>query len=195
MIKYKYKINEEMVRWVTEVYVRTNQQLGWWVLFANPTAGPWKTMVLPSEQGIVTEIYRFSREEERPDLILVNDEKEIILIVETKDKYKKLIIDTQMEKSVRVMRNMSQVLQNCVNENWNKRKGYRLIPSFSWFSQEKEAILAENNSVQECFRRHDLQDNGRDLLNIVVTKDPDDKLVNNFVFKGKISHDLNTLIN
>ncbi len=129
------------------------------------------------------------------DLILVNDEKEIILIVETKDKYKKLIVDTQMEKSVRVMRNMSQVLQNCVNENWNKRKGYQLIPSFSWFSQEKEAILAENNSVQECFRRHDLQNNGRDLLNIVVTKDPDDKLVNNFVFKGKISHDLSTLIN
>jgi len=81
MNEYEYSINEEITRWVLEVYIN-NHTDNWKIAFTNPTAGPWKKIIAPSTSK---EIYRFIREEARPDLIIVNDILSTILIIEAKD--------------------------------------------------------------------------------------------------------------
>ncbi len=85
MINYTFNSNEEIARWSTEVYLKNHVDLGWWVAFTNPTAGPWKKILALSEEGTFVEIHRFIREGERPDLILVNDKLKVVVIVEAKD--------------------------------------------------------------------------------------------------------------
>ncbi len=57
---------------------------GWWVAFTNPIAGPWKKITALDGTGLPVEIYRFEREGERPDLILVNDIFKLVMIVKQK---------------------------------------------------------------------------------------------------------------
>ena len=63
---YSYTINEEIVRWAFEVFLRNKSEDKWWVAFTNPTAGPWKKIEAPNNGGKLFEIYRFAREEDRP---------------------------------------------------------------------------------------------------------------------------------
>src|SRR5581483_5500662 len=143
MINYTFNISEEIARWVTEVYVRSHKSLGWWVAFTNPIAGPWKKITALNGEGIPVEVYRFEREGERPDLILVNDEHKLIIIIEAKDYYQKLVASDQMKKSVRVIEEISSILKNCGNKHWEIRKNYRIIPSFIWFCYDSRTILDE----------------------------------------------------
>jgi hypothetical protein len=189
-MKYSYEINEEIARWVTEVYIRTQRSKDWWVAFTNPIAGPWKKITALNGEGVPIEIYRFEREGERPDLILVNDKYKLIIIIEAKDFYQKLVAGDQMEKSVRVIAEVSKILEDCKNEHWGERSTYRIVPSFLWFAPDPKKILEEDSKVRSAFEKSSGM-NKDDLLNIVITKDPSSgELFNNFVYKGKVNKDL-----
>jgi len=189
MTNYDFTINEEIARWVTEVYVRQHQKLGWWVAFTNPIAGPWKKITALNGEGVPVEIYRFEREGERPDLILVNDRLKTILIVEAKDFVQKLIAEDQMIKSVRVIEEITSILKNCPSEHWLSRKDYKIISSFLWYTENDADIPAEDKLVRSSFESHSDAD-GDGLLNIVITKDKDGNLKNNFVRSSGINREL-----
>jgi hypothetical protein len=193
-INYKYKINEEIVRWSTEIYLKSNKELNWWIAFTNPTAGPWKKLNAFTSTGDYVEVYRFDREEERPDLVLVNDKLERILIVEAKDYCCRLITEQQMKKSINVIEQMSSVLMNCDNIHWKKRIKYKVVSSFLWFCENITDILKEDSQVAETFNQHNKNHISNDLLNFIITADDNDNLVNNFVYKGKIFKKLDFLI-
>lgn len=189
MINYTFDINEEIARWVTEVYIRQSQGMGWWIAFTNPIAGPWKKITALNGEGIPVEIYRFEREGERPDLIIVNDTLKTILIVEAKDFVSKLIATDQMTKSVRVINGITSILQNCPNENWLKRKDYTILPSFLWYTENEQDIRSEDTLVRDSFATLSESDSTR-IVNIVVTKDGNGDLKNNFVTEKQISDSL-----
>ena len=189
-MKYTYEINEEIARWVTEVYIRNQQKLGWWIAFTNPIAGPWKKITALNKEGIPVEIYRFEREKERPDLVLVNDLYKLIIIIEAKDYYQKLITGDQMKKSVRVINEVSKILKDCGNENWVARSTYRILGSFLWFSPDPLKIHEEDKKVRESFEKNSNKDS-KELINIVISKEiKTGNLVNNFILKDKITSDL-----
>lgn len=190
MINYTYNLNEEIARWATEVYIKENPKLNWWIAFTNPTAGPWKKVVVPSEDGTSVEIYRFVREEERPDLILVNDDLGAILIVEAKDYVEKLITNDQMIKSIRVIEAMTKMLSQSENPHWAKRKGYKIIPAFLWMCESASNIQKEDDLIQSEFLAK-WTGPKTDILNIVISKDAKENLANAFVFKKQIFQDLN----
>ena len=189
MINYTFNISEEIARWVTEVYVRNHQKLGWWVAFTNPIAGPWKKITALNGEGVPVEIYRFERDGERPDLVLVNDKYKLIIIIEAKDYYQKLIAVDQVTKSVRVIDDISSILRNCGNEHWVSRKDYKIIPSFLWFCEDSEKILDEDRIVGDTYAKYSKSDR-KDLLNIVICRDENNNLNNNFVYQGKINKEL-----
>ena len=189
MIKYSFNINEEIARWVTEVYIRNQQKNGWWVAFTNPIAGPWKKITALDGTGLPVEIYRFEREGERPDLILVNDIFKLVIIVEAKDYYHKLLVPTQMTKSVRVIEDISTILTKCPNKNWENRINYKILASFLWYSEDQQKLLSEDLLVREAFKKYSKKD-ADELLNIVISKDKSGNLSNNFIYKHTISQDL-----
>lgn len=189
MIKYTFNINEEIARWVTEVYVRNQQELGWWVAFTNPIAGPWKKITALNGEGVPVEIYRFEREGERPDLVLVNDKYKIVIVVEAKDTYQKIVALDQMKKSARVIEEISSILKTCPNEHWSKRMNYTILPSFLWFSEDEKNLLNEDGIVKQSFEKFSKL-NSESLINIIITRDASGNLHNNFLYKGKISRDL-----
>lgn len=189
MINYTFDINEEIARWVTEVYVRQSQDMGWWIAFTNPIAGPWKKITALNGEGVPVEIYRFEREGERPDLIIVNDRLKTILIVEAKDFVSKLIATDQMTKSVRVINGITSILQNCPNENWLERKDYTILPSFLWYTEDEQDIRSEDGLVRDSFAALSESDSTK-VVNIVVTKGGNGDLKNNFVTEKQISDSL-----
>lgn len=189
MINYNFNISEEIARWVTEVYVRNQQSLGWWVAFTNPIAGPWKKITALNGEGVPVEVYRFEREGERPDLVLVNDKYKLIIIVEAKDYYQKLIAADQMKKSVRVIEEISLILKNCGNEHWKTRRDYKILPSFLWFCEDSAKILDEDRIVKNSFAQYS-KSNTEDLVNMIICRDGSNILNNNFVFQGKINKEL-----
>lgn len=189
-MKYSYEINEEIARWVTEVYIRNQQKNGWWIAFTNPIAGPWKKINALNGEGVPVEIYRFEREGERPDLILVNDIYKLIIIIEAKDFYQKLVVDDQMKKSVRVIVDVSKILKDCRNEYWVGRSAYKILPAFLWFTPEISNILEEDKKVRMAFDKAS-KIGSKNLLNIVITKNVETgDLFNNFLYKDKINKDL-----
>lgn len=188
-INYDFNLNEEIARWATEVYIKKNPELGWWVAFTNPTAGPWKKIVAQTESGTLIEIHRFTRDGERPDLILVNDRLKLILIIEAKDYIEKLITEDQMKKSIRVVSEMSNILGQIDNKEWQARKGYRIIPGFLWMCEKSEDITKEDQIVRKSFQK--LSSSSVAPLNIVILKDEDGSLANYFLYQEKIFSDLN----
>ena len=94
----KFKITEEVVRQSVEVGFKQSDH--WKIAFTNPTAGPWKMIKLGAYEG--GHDLRYAKEEDRPDLILFNRQAKLFLVFEAKDLIKKLIDETQIEKSVAV---------------------------------------------------------------------------------------------
>jgi len=148
---YKFKVDEEVARWTLEVHLQVDRSAAahWWVAFSNPTAGPWKRLMAKTGEGEV-EVYRYRREEERPDLIIVSDILKAVLIVEAKDNHDKLLKERQMVKSIRVMREMEAQLVNLGdNPAWDVRAQYSYIPGFLW--GEARDIEAESRAVANAY--------------------------------------------
>lgn len=181
-----YKISEEITRWVFEVYVKTHGHLNWWIAFTNPTAGPWKKIIATDHEGISHEIHRFEKEEERPDLILVNDPLKAIIISEAKDFVEKLINYKQMDKSFRVIKAVSEVLQECEVTKWQDRRNYKIIPSFLWFcrgdiEEENKLVLNSLNKISRSL--------STSALNVIINKEASG-MIPRFYYKGKIHDEL-----
>lgn len=94
----EYRLTEEVARQAVEVAIRKGGE--WHVSFSNPTAGPWKMIQLPKEYG--SHIFRYKKEEDRPDLILLSPKHEIGLVLEAKDSLAKLFAPGQLQKSTEV---------------------------------------------------------------------------------------------
>jgi len=187
MNEYEYSINEEITRWVLEVYIN-NHTDNWKIAFTNPTAGPWKKIIAPSTSK---EIYRFIREEARPDLIIVNDILSTILIIEAKDDYRKLLDNAQMKKSIDVYDNISRIYDKSSIKDISKKKHYNKIPSFLWFSKDIRNILNESDKVIEL---HDsLADTKRNIINIVILQKSNGNLYPHFIYDKKIYEDIGQL--
>jgi hypothetical protein len=185
ILPYTFEVNEEIARWTLEIFLYEHGDLGWWIAFTNPTAGPWKTISSINTDGKLEEIYRFTREENRPDLVLVNDELKIIVIMEAKEEVSSLLKNDQMIKSVEVIENMKKILSSLINKSWLKRRSYKIIPGFLWYAGEREKAIPESKSVDNFFNQH----NSNELdhpLNVAILKE-DDRLLPIFMFRGKSS--------
>lgn len=138
------RLNEEIARWAFEILFRNNSP--WKIAFTNPTAGPWKTIKATSKiNGIEGEVYRFILEEDRPDIIMVNDTLETVIIFEAKDSLTKLIDKTQAKKSAEVVVKLSSILHSKGdNDYWRGREKYKVILGLLWGSTD----FPENNTAK-----------------------------------------------
>lgn len=173
---YKYRLTEEIARWVLEVYVQNNQvsKKHWWIAFTNPTAGPWKRLMAKTHEGMV-EAYRFRREEGRPDLVLVNDDLKVVLIIEAKDTHRRLVDAKQMSKSVSVIVAMREQL-GALSDHvaWASRSSYSYIPGFLWTRSNDP--LQEHRAVTQAFTTATRDRSEPALVNWVIVRDANGNL-------------------
>jgi len=143
MKKYTYKLTEEIARWAFEVKCR--QSADWYIAFTNPTAGPWKVIKCTDREGKLGEVYRFDLEETRPDIIIVNDKLEIVIIIEAKDSLNKLLAGDQAEKSVMVVANLFKTLSGLYKSPfWGHRTKYAIVTGLLW-GAKKNSTLSDRN--------------------------------------------------
>lgn len=148
---YSFKLTEEIARWIFEVKIKNS--LYWYIAFTNPTAGPWKSIKCKDKNGNIGEVHRFSRDEERPDILLVNDELQIVLIIEAKDSLSKLKNDNQAKKSVNVVLELGRILNaKKTNIYWGNRADYKIITGLLWGANSKSSPK-EREELFEVYRK------------------------------------------
>lgn len=186
--KYTYKINEEISRWVFEVYLRTNPiaRRNWKIAYANPSGGPWKRISVENLEGKLVELYRFGREELRPDLIVINDELRTILVIEAKDAYSKLFADSQIQKSLIMFKAINQSLSSLAVKEWELRKSYQILPGFLWpglsasddFDKLNERFRKEGGkSISAYLMGIIIENSGSGLVPKILLLGPDSKFI------------------
>jgi hypothetical protein len=147
--KYDVRLTEEVARFAFEVYIDGNAD-DWFIAFTNPTAGPWKTLKVPDSSGRMVEVYRFFREEERPDVVLVSDRDRVVLIIEAKDKIAQLAAGLQPEKSSRVVAAMRDVLSSLAdNPLWSQRASYQYIGGLLWGNADGASGIDEAELLRD----------------------------------------------
>lgn len=131
------RLNEEIARWAFEILFKSNNS--WKISFTNPTAGPWKTIKAVSEStGAEGEVYRFILEEDRPDIIMYNDDLQAIIIIEAKDSLEKLLVRDQAIKSAAVVVKLANILRaKGTNPFWRGRENYKVILGLLWGSTDQ----------------------------------------------------------
>lgn len=126
-----YRLTEEVVRWRLELEFQATDE--WWIAFTNPTAGPWKRLMGRDQDGREGEVYRFPREEARPDIVAVSDVRQMVLIIEAKDAIDKLMRLDQARKSARVVLDLARKLGSIRrNPFWADRAGYTVVAGLLW---------------------------------------------------------------
>ncbi|NQT06924.1 MAG: hypothetical protein HQ575_05220 [Candidatus Omnitrophica bacterium] len=180
--KIPYKITEEIVRFAFEVYIGRFAKK-WSILFTNPTAGPWKKIVLNTGETSM-EIGRYKREEKRPDLILFLKDPAICIVVEAKDAFNKINNEDQIEKSFSVFKKERKRIQEHSAFNTFINKDIHFINSYLWYDTTAKNIDTLKNSY---FRQHV---NEGHLLCIVGTKKD-----GNLCFKGELVAKNEALLN
>jgi len=145
------RLNEELARWAFEILFKENSS--WKIAFTNPTAGPWKTIKAVSKNtGKEGEVYRFILEEDRPDIILYNDEIESVIIFEAKDSLGKLMEKKQAEKSAEVVIKLARILNGKQsNPYWEGRENYKIILGLLWGSTDMEESEKEKDCLYDCY--------------------------------------------
>lgn len=145
-------LNEELARWAFEIIFIKNTS--WRVAFTNPTAGPWKTIKATSKTSYkVGEVYRFLLEEDRPDIIMYNDELQLILIIEAKDNIKKLLEEDQARKSADVVVKLSNILRsNGENLFWKGREYYKVVIGLLWGSTDKPESAHNKDRLYSLYK-------------------------------------------
>lgn len=161
-----YSISEEIVRFTFEVHIKRNAP-AWNICFTNPTAGPWKTITYETQDNSI-KIGRYEREEQRPDLILLNQTKSACLIVEAKDEFNKISSTDQINKSFKVFQKEVKRFQACTNLTNSLPNKLCFIDGFLWYSSDKKSadIFAESyyketksNNPLTCILIYKLPDN------------------------------------
>ena len=136
MASYTYRLTEEIARWAFEV--KLEQSNDWEIAFTNPTAGPWKLITAVNAEGLMGEVHRFARDEERPDLLLISDKYQMIIILEAKDSLPKLIKDKQIIKSAQVVISLSEILNmKKLHPFWGDRTDYTIVAGLLWGADTK----------------------------------------------------------
>lgn len=148
------RLNEEIARWAFEIIYKTNTS--WKIVFTNPTAGPWKTIKAPSKTtGAEGEVYRFILEEDRPDIVMLNDELETVIIIEAKDSLEKLLNKSQVIKSAAVVVKLANILGGKgTNDFWRGRENYKVILGLLWGSTDHPENKVKKNRLYN--RYHNL---------------------------------------
>ena len=181
-MKYTYTLTEEISRWSFEVHIQKKNKF--WIAFTNPTAGPWKRIESHNKKKIRGEVYRFDREEKRPDIILINDYLKTIIIIEAKDNLEKLNKSDQINKSCEVTYNISKILKNLKNNKfWLNRNSYKIINGLLWGSLKKsnmKDIKKVFQNYQNAFKKFkfDIIEDGQ--IGIETIKNSNEKLSLNF---------------
>lgn len=152
MLRRINRLNEEISRWAFEILFKLNKK--WTIAFTNPTAGPWKTIkadsLVSKKNG---EVYRFILEEDRPDIIMYNDELRVVLIFEAKDSLVKLTDKTQYKKSAEVVVKLSKILYDKKNnEFWKGRENYKVILGLLWGANDNHEDLSEIYSLFDLYQ-------------------------------------------
>ena len=121
------RLNEEIARWAFEI--RTKNNPDWFIAFTNPTAGPWKTIKARSlTTQEIGEVYRFALEEDRPDIIVYNDNLKCVIVFEAKDRLNKLTNHNQAKKSIEVVKKLAKKIRiEISNEYWRGRNDYKVL--------------------------------------------------------------------
>ena len=129
-------ISEEIVRWSFEISV--NRSDDWFIAFTNPTAGPWKRITAPDSDGKTGEIHRFEIDETRPDLILVNDKTQHVLLIEAKTTFNDLQKPAQLAKTSQLFESLTLKLRNMSNNKfWGSRSKYEYSLGLLWSSGDE----------------------------------------------------------
>lgn len=173
---YEYKMTEEIVRWVLDVHIRTNDMARrkWWIAFTNPTAGPWKSFKAKTDKGM-KEVHRFGRSDYRPDLVLVCDDLRLTLTIEAKSECEKLTSERQMMKSVEALQDMCNVSRSLSDHPaWAQRSSYHCIPGFAW--GETGMPLLEHNAVKTAYTAAAEVSGEPTLVNFGIAPDPNGRL-------------------
>lgn len=151
-MSYTYKLTEEISRWAFEIHINNNPE--WWIAFTNPTAGPWKRLESINSNGLKGEVYRFDRDEKRPDIVIVNDKLNAIIIFEAKDSLGKLINQTQAQKSCLVIDEMAKTLEGIKdNPFWGSRHLYKIYNGLLWGSMEE----ANHSEINDAFNTYSVE--------------------------------------
>ncbi len=141
-------LTEELSRWAFEVECKLSRT--WDIIFTNPTAGPWKTIQAKDDKGNSGEIYRFGVDEERPDIIVVNDNLEEIIIIEAKSSIGKLTQENQVQKSVKVVDSISSLFKRIESEYWGRRKDYQINLGILWGAEG----TVETSEIMSVFAQY-----------------------------------------
>jgi hypothetical protein len=148
-VSYTYKLTEEISRWAFEIHIKNKKN--WWIAFTNPTAGPWKRIESFNTHKRKGEVYRFDRDEKRPDIVIVNDNIKSIIIFEAKDSLEKLKNQTQVAKSCQVIDDMAKILASIEdNPFWESRYSYNIFNGLLWGS----TIPSDVNEVEGAFQTY-----------------------------------------
>jgi hypothetical protein len=136
--EFEYRMTEEVVRWRFEIAMRESKD--WWIAFTNPTAGPWKRLSGRDDEENEGEVYRFPRDEDRPDVVAVNDSRKLLLIIEAKDAFERLLSPDQIAKSCDVVLGLTKAL-SALGDNpyWKQRSSYTVIAGFLWGREARQA--------------------------------------------------------
>lgn len=158
------RLNEEISRWAFEIKIEMIPE--WKIIFTNPTAGPWKRIMCSDEFNNVGEVYRFQLEEERPDIIMINDSLEAIVIIEAKDSLSKLIEQSQISKTVEVTDIMARMFKNkSDNKYWGKRSKYKTYLGLLWGSETPNS----EEEIDMLFKEHyKISKNKNDISDTVI---------------------------
>lgn len=145
------RLNEEIARWAFEIIFKTNES--WKIAFTNPTAGPWKTIKAISKINCTEgEVYRFILEEDRPDIIMYNDDLEMVIIFEAKDSLSKLIDSSQAKKSAAVVVKLAEILQSKgSNPFWRGREEYKVVLGLLWGSTNNPETENEKKKLYDYY--------------------------------------------
>lgn len=143
------RLNEEISRWAFEIKVELLPD--WKIIFTNPTAGPWKKIMCSDMNNNIGEVYRFQLEEERPDIIMINDTLQMVLIIEAKDSIEKLIDEKQIIKTIEVTDVMAKMFKSKEdNKYWGKRSEYKTYLGLLWGTISRNS----NDEIEELFKKH-----------------------------------------
>lgn len=168
---YTYKLTEEIARWAFEI--KCTEAEDWYIAFTNPTAGPWKSMKCLNEDNLEAEIYRFGANEDRPDIVLVNDKCQSIIIIEAKDSLHKLVEGNQVSKSIKVVNNIAKILKNCQSPFWGKkRQQYSVYLGLLWGCEDFNSKKDIDNVTSTYYRLMKEYENinSSKIINIITQK-------------------------
>ncbi|MGH8893425.1 MAG: hypothetical protein ACRDWY_08990 [Actinomycetes bacterium] len=157
------RVTEEVARWVFEV--KLLQQQDWFLAFTNPTAGPWKRVMMPDTTGSLGEVHRFERDATRPDLILVSDKLQLVVIVEAKTSIDDLRRPGQVAKTVTVVEEMGALLRGLsANRWWAARANYTVACGLLWGGE----VSAGPDAIAELVGLHTARFSGQAWLDPAV---------------------------